>query len=87
MSKLLLIGLSLGWLVLAFPARAGLYCSLEVQNELPSQWRGFLLDQRSRRRACPSLGNKSPFQIILFVAKNPKNLARLFVEAMHTLPG
>src|SRR5262249_54551363 len=30
-------------------ARAGLHCSLETIAELPSQWRGFLLDQRSLR--------------------------------------
>jgi hypothetical protein len=31
------------------PARAGLYFSGEALAELPSQWRGFLLDQRSLR--------------------------------------
>src|SRR5215471_18756677 len=38
-------------LLLAFnqPAGAGLYYSGETQNELPSQWRGFLLDQRMLR--------------------------------------
>jgi hypothetical protein len=30
-------------------ARAGLYCSLETFADLPSQWRGFLLDQRTLR--------------------------------------
>src|SRR5271166_5008636 len=30
-------------------ARAGLYYSGETQNELPSQWRGYLLDQRTLR--------------------------------------
>src|SRR5262249_13839200 len=49
MPKLLLIAGYLGWLGLAVPARAGLYCTLEIQNELPSQWRGFLLDQRTLR--------------------------------------
>jgi hypothetical protein len=31
------------------PVRAGLYYSGEVMAELPSQWRGFLLDQRTLR--------------------------------------
>jgi tetratricopeptide (TPR) repeat protein len=31
-------------------ARAGLYCSGEPLAELPSQWRGFLLDQRALRQ-------------------------------------
>jgi len=39
----------LGWLSVAVAARAGLYYSGETQNELPSQWRGFLLDQRMLR--------------------------------------
>ena len=33
------------------PACAGLYCSEESFAELPSQWRGFLLDQRALRLA------------------------------------
>jgi hypothetical protein len=32
-------------------ARAGLYCSEETFADLPSQWRGFLLDQRALRLA------------------------------------
>jgi hypothetical protein len=36
-------------LAFARPADAGLYYSGETQNELPSQWRGFLLDQRTLR--------------------------------------
>ena len=36
-------------LALAPLARAGLYCSTETLAELPSQWRGFLLDQRALR--------------------------------------
>jgi hypothetical protein len=31
------------------PVRAGLYCAEETVAELPSQWRGFLLDQRALR--------------------------------------
>src|SRR5262245_29350706 len=37
------------WLALNAGARAGLYYSGETQNELPSQWRGYLLDQRTLR--------------------------------------
>ena len=33
----------------AAPVRAGLYYSGETYSELPSQWRGFLLDQRTLR--------------------------------------
>jgi tetratricopeptide (TPR) repeat protein len=36
-------------LLFAVEARAGLYYSGETYNELPSQWRGFLLDQRMLR--------------------------------------
>src|SRR5436309_14438989 len=36
-------------LFLAVPARAGLYYSGEPIAELPSQWRGFLPDQRALR--------------------------------------
>src|SRR5262249_51405106 len=36
-------------LFLSAPARAGLYYSGEPMAELPSQWRGFLLDQRALR--------------------------------------
>ncbi len=38
-------------LALTGPARAGLYCSEEIVADLPSQWRGFLLDQRALRLA------------------------------------
>lgn len=41
----------LGILVLASQVQAGLYCSLEKFADLPAQWRGFLLDQRSLRLA------------------------------------
>jgi hypothetical protein len=34
---------------LVAPVRAGLYCSEETIADLPSQWRGFLLDQRALR--------------------------------------
>jgi hypothetical protein len=37
------------WITLTQSATAGLYYSGETQNELPSQWRGFLLDQRMLR--------------------------------------
>ena len=36
-------------LLLPAPARAGLYYSGETMAELPAQWRGFLVDQRSLR--------------------------------------
>jgi hypothetical protein len=39
----------LTWLSLAAPVRSGLYYSDETLAELPSQWRGFLLDQRLLR--------------------------------------
>src|SRR5690242_11867696 len=41
--------LLLAALACAPAARAGLYYSGETYAELPSQWRGFLLDQRSLR--------------------------------------
>jgi tetratricopeptide (TPR) repeat protein len=42
--------------------RAGLYYSGEVYSELPSQWRGFLLDQRKLRllAAPPAAGKSEP---------------------------
>src|SRR5436190_9493340 len=45
-------------LTLAAEARAGLYYSGEAMAELPSQWRGFLVDQRLLRNiaAKPSAG-------------------------------
>src|SRR5947209_7876724 len=39
-------------------ARAGLYYSGEVFAELPSQWRGFLLDQRTLRNIAVPAGPK-----------------------------
>jgi tetratricopeptide (TPR) repeat protein len=42
LAALVLLGLSA-------PVRAGLYCSEEAFADLPSQWRGFLLDQRALR--------------------------------------
>jgi tetratricopeptide (TPR) repeat protein len=49
------LGLSLV-LVGNLGARAGLYYSGEDQAELPSQWRGFLIDQRSLRMAAVKPG-------------------------------
>src|SRR5712692_813633 len=43
------IGCAVLALVLAPSAHAGLYYSGEQMAELPSQWRGFLLDQRTLR--------------------------------------
>jgi hypothetical protein len=49
----------LALLLLPAAGRAGLYCSLETIAELPSQWRGFLLDQRTLRTLAvkPSAAN------------------------------
>src|SRR5438105_12497548 len=44
-----LICLLAGCCFLVAPAKAGLYYSGETYAELPSQWRGFLLDQRALR--------------------------------------
>ena len=49
MSRLRLAALVFAFLFSAGGARAGLYYSGEVIAELPSQWRGFLLDQRTLR--------------------------------------
>src|SRR5437660_9939376 len=48
-------------LSLANSARAGLYYSGETYAELPSQWRGFLLDQRTLRNIAvkPSAGRSA----------------------------
>lgn len=49
-------------LLLAVPTvgRAGLYYSGEVMAELPSQWRGYLLDQRTLRQIAVKPANGSP---------------------------
>jgi tetratricopeptide (TPR) repeat protein len=49
MSALRGIAVIVFFLEFSQPAGAGLYYSGETQNELPSQWRGFLLDQRMLR--------------------------------------
>lgn len=55
-------------------AQAGLYCSSEEIAELPSQWRGFLLDQRAlRNSAVKASGN---------LANNPLR-ARYLDRASH----
>jgi len=53
------------WLLVAFAllglsptVRAGLYYSGETQAELPSQWRGFLLDQRTLRQIAQVTGGQ-----------------------------
>ena len=43
------IGVIVALLLVSTPLRAGLHYSAEVQAELPSQWRGFLLDLRALR--------------------------------------
>jgi hypothetical protein len=47
-------------LVPALTARAGLYYSGETISELPSQWRGFLLDQRLLRNVAARPAPKQP---------------------------
>src|SRR5215831_17400910 len=44
----------------AAPVRAGLYYSGETFAELPSQWRGFLLDQRTLRNLAVKPDAKNP---------------------------
>jgi hypothetical protein len=48
--------------IVAFPtmARAGLYYSGEPMAELPSQWRGFLVDQKTLRGIAVKPGPKTP---------------------------
>src|SRR5438874_9911023 len=46
--------------MLASMAEAGLYYSGEVFAELPSQWRGFLLDQRTLRQIAVPETPKTP---------------------------
>jgi len=60
----LLVPLSVVWVALlafAAPLHAGLYYSGESYAELPSQWRGFLLDQRTLRTIAvrPSAGSEA----------------------------
>src|SRR5688572_29826201 len=45
--------------VIPLPGRAGLYDSEETMADLPSQWRGFLLDHQTLRSlaAAPAAGN------------------------------
>jgi len=69
MPSRLLAGL-LVLLVTVSPVRAGLHYSGEVLGELPSQWRGFLLDQRTLR-----LVAVKPLE------KNPANPARARYES------
>src|SRR6266404_1712543 len=49
MRRLAFAAALLGLLTLPHASRAGLYYSGEPMAELPSQWRGFLLDQRLLR--------------------------------------
>jgi tetratricopeptide (TPR) repeat protein len=52
----------IGLLLLGNPLRAGLYYSGEAMAELPSQWRGFLIDQRLLRNLAvqPAKGTSNP---------------------------
>jgi tetratricopeptide (TPR) repeat protein len=54
-----LLGLFFTFLMVA-DARAGLYYSGETTAELPSQWRGFLLDQRMLRNIAVKPGDGQP---------------------------
>jgi tetratricopeptide (TPR) repeat protein len=67
------IAVLLSGLFLTAVARAGLHYSGESQNELPSQWRGFLLDQRTLR----GIGYKP-------AAGAPANVARAGYESAAT---
>lgn len=60
MTRLLL----LAWLVLTGPVWAGLYYSGEVYAELPSRWRGFLLDQRALRQIAVKPIGTSPASLL-----------------------
>jgi tetratricopeptide (TPR) repeat protein len=59
MRRPLLVALT-GLLALAPAARAGLYYSGEAFAELPSQWRGFLLDQRTLRTVAARPAGAAP---------------------------
>ena len=62
-------------LLLGSTARAGLHYSGEEYNPLPSQWRGFLLDQRHLRLLAIPPGPKSP--VSAFRVRYDKALADL----------
>lgn len=51
-------------LACATPARAGLYYSGESFDELPSRWRGFLLDQRSLRQIAVKPSKEVPASVL-----------------------
>jgi hypothetical protein len=55
-----LAALALGLLAAAPAARAGLYYSGETYAELPSNWRGFLLDQRQLRTVAVKPAGAAP---------------------------
>jgi tetratricopeptide (TPR) repeat protein len=60
MSRLRAAAVLAVWLTAAAGARAGLYYSEERYAELPSQWRGFLLDQRTLRSVAAPPTAKGP---------------------------
>jgi tetratricopeptide (TPR) repeat protein len=62
MNRLFVTLAALGILILANPLHAGLYYSGEAISELPSQWRGFLVDQRTLRNLAipPAKGATNP---------------------------
>ncbi len=47
-------------LLLATPAHAGLYYSGETYADLPAEWRGFLLDQRTLRNLAAKATPQNP---------------------------
>jgi hypothetical protein len=65
MSRTRLISLLAFGLLTCPQARAGLHYSGEEINPLPSQWRGFLLDQRQLRALAVPAGPKSPPSALL----------------------
>src|SRR5580700_6559087 len=68
--------------LLALPAsaRAGLHYSGESMAELPSQWRGFLLDQKSLRSIAVKAASGAPAsplrQVYLDAAEKLEKLAK-----------
>jgi hypothetical protein len=74
-----------GLMALGVPARAGLYYSGETVAELPSQWRGFLLDQRTLRQiAVKPAGSAPATPARLRYEEAAEKLARLAKERALT---
>lgn len=76
-------GLPIAFLLLSVSiANAGLYYSGEQMNELPSQWRGFLLDQRMLRSIAVKATAKTPASLTRI--EYEKNAAKLEQKAKTT---